>query len=245
MTALARLPARPRLPALVAGAAIVAHVAPVATDVPAVRRLFPTLQGDGRPGHVALTFDDGPDPAGTPPILDALDRLGMRATFFLLADMVTRDPGLARELGDRGHEVAVHGPDHRNLLLVGPRRTVSGLLRARDDIAAATDRTPAFYRPPYGVLSAAALLAARRAGLRPVLWGAWGRDWEQGASADSVLRTVRRGLRDGCTLLLHDSDCTSAPGSWRATLAALPGIAQACRAAGWTVGPLAEHGLPA
>jgi hypothetical protein len=57
-----------------------------------------------------------------------------------------------------------------------------------------------------------------------------------------VARTVGRGLRPGGTVLLHDSDCTSAPGAWRAALGALPRLADAVAAhGGLTVGPLAEH----
>jgi len=103
---------------------------------------------------------------------------------------------------------------------------------------------PRFFRPPYGVLSAGSLLAARRLGLQPVLWTAWGRDWEQRATPDRVLATVRRGLAGGGTVLLHDSDCTSAPGAWRSALDAVPTIVELCRAQGLGVGPVREHGLP-
>jgi hypothetical protein len=52
-------------------------------------------------------------------------------------------------------------------------------------------------------------------------------------------------LRGGGTVLLHDSDCTSAPGSWRTTLGALPRLLGTWRDRGWEVGPLREHGSPA
>ncbi|MGP2438842.1 polysaccharide deacetylase family protein, partial [Streptomyces sp. JW3] len=70
--------------ALVPLAAALAHIGPAATWLPGPRRrLLPGLAGRGRPGHVALTFDDGPDPASTPRFLDVLDDLGVRATFFV------------------------------------------------------------------------------------------------------------------------------------------------------------------
>ncbi|MET0421165.1 MAG: polysaccharide deacetylase family protein, partial [Acidimicrobiia bacterium] len=75
-------------------------------------RLTPRLVGIGRRGHVALTFDDGPDPASTPAILGVLDELGWSATFFMLGEMVRRAPGLARDVADAGHEIAVHGDVH-------------------------------------------------------------------------------------------------------------------------------------
>jgi peptidoglycan/xylan/chitin deacetylase (PgdA/CDA1 family) len=97
------------------------------------------------------------------------------------------------------------------------------------------------YRPPYGILTGGRLAAAARCGLRPVLWSAWGRDWTATTTAASVTARVTRDLRGGGTLLLHDTDAAAAPGCWRATLAALPRLIAWCRAAGWSVGPLAEH----
>ena len=80
--------------------------------------------------------------------------------------------------------------------------------------------------------------------MTPVLWDAWGRDWIAGATAASVLHTVRRNVRGGSTVLLHDSDCTSSPRSWQATLGALRPLVVGLHAGGLTVGPLREHGLP-
>jgi hypothetical protein len=68
-----------------------------------------------------------------------------------------------------------------------------------------------------------------------------GRDWTADATAASVLATIRRDLRGGGTVLLHDTDRTAAPGCWRSALGALSGLVGECHAAGWTVGRLAEH----
>ncbi|WP_204288118.1 polysaccharide deacetylase family protein [Microbispora amethystogenes] len=227
-----------------AGAALLpvaAHVAPGAAWLPAVRRLLPALAGEGRPGHVALTFDDGPDPRSTPLFLDELARLGCRATFFMLGEMLDRHPGLGRSVARAGHEVAVHGWHHVNALVARPGRVAAEMGRAARLVAEVTGARPAWYRPPYGVLSAEALLAAWRHGLRPVLWTAWGEDWTRRATPESVLRTLTPGLRGGATLLLHDCDHTSAPGSWRSALGALPEVVGRCRAAGLRIGPLSAH----
>ncbi|MFB8239177.1 polysaccharide deacetylase family protein [Kitasatospora purpeofusca] len=221
------------------------HLAPAAVRLSPVERLLARrTAGHGTaPGHLALTFDDGPDPRGTPPILDALDALGLHATFFLLGAMLERSPELGRELVARGHEVAVHGWHHRRQYYPAPARDLRELRRATEAVTALTGTPPLWYRPPYGVLTAGQALAAHRLGLRTVLWTAWGRDWEPGATGPSVLATARPHLTAGTTLLLHDSDCTSTPGSWRATLAALPLIAAHCRTRGLTLGPLRDHGV--
>ncbi|MEZ7003686.1 polysaccharide deacetylase family protein [Streptomyces sp. AD55] len=224
-------------------AAALAHIGPAATWLPGPRRRWlPRLAGQGRPGHVALTFDDGPHPESTPRFLDALDALDVRATFFLLGENVVRHPALARELSRRGHELAVHGWTHDQPWLPSPVRDTRELLRAAHAVGEAGDAAPRWYRPPYGILTSGRWAAARRAGLRPVLWSAWGKDWRADATPASVRATAASALRGGGTLLLHDTDHTSAPGSWRATLGALPEIVGDCRSAGLAVGPLAEHG---
>jgi len=215
------------------------------TALGGVRRvLLPRLAGTGRPDHVALTFDDGPDRNSTPAFLAALDRLGWRATFFMLGDMADRDPGLAREVADAGHEIALHGYEHVSHLRRAPGRVGDDVRRGVDAVAAATGQPPVWFRPPYGYLSAGTCLATRRLGLRTVLWTAWGRDWTATATPGSVVAEVARGLRLGGTVLLHDSDCASAPGAWRAALGALPGLAELFAAhGGLAVGPLADHGV--
>jgi peptidoglycan/xylan/chitin deacetylase (PgdA/CDA1 family) len=155
--------------------------------------------------------------------------------------MTRRAPGLAADVAAAGHEVAVHGDEHRSMLWRRPRAVDADVARARDTIADATGHVPARFRPPYGTLSGGALRAARRCGLRTVLWTAWGRDWRPDATPGSVSAEVLRGRVDGGTVLLHDSDCTSAPGSWRAALGALPRLAEAFAARGLVVGPLAAH----
>jgi len=229
-----------------ATAAYVAHAAPVlASNRPLRTHLLPRLAGIGRAGHVALTFDDGPDPASTPAFLTELDRLGWKATFFMLGSMTRRAPGLAKEVVAAGHEVAVHGDEHRYEIARSPWAVADDVHRAFATLAETTGSAPRFSRPPYGVLSTAGLMTARRLALAPVLWTAWGRDWRSDATPESVMVDLARDLRSGGTVLLHDSDCTSAPGSWRATLGALPLLAEQCAAAGLEVGPLADHGIAA
>jgi peptidoglycan/xylan/chitin deacetylase (PgdA/CDA1 family) len=206
-------------------------------------RLWPRLSGVGNPGHVALTFDDGPDPVSTPPLLEALDKLGWRATFFCLGSQVRRSPGLTRELVSCGHELAVHGDIHRSQLRRSVGATVADVMRARDTIEAIAERPVCWFRPPYGGVSAATLTAARRTRLQLVLWTTWGLDWQPRATGRSVAANVHRTHYPGATVLLHDSDITSTPGSWRSTVAALPWLGEMWDRAGLQVGTLSEHGV--
>ncbi|MGH9121470.1 MAG: polysaccharide deacetylase family protein, partial [Acidimicrobiales bacterium] len=206
-------------------------------------RVTPTLAGVGDAGHVALTFDDGPDGESTPAFLDALDELGWRATFFLLGSQVRRFPALAAEVAARGHEVGVHGDNHISHLRRPAWWAAADVERARVLIADTTGVAPRWFRPPYGALAASSLVAAWWAGLQPVLWTSWGRDWMPEATPASVATLLTSTYRPGATILLHDSDVTSAPSSWKAALGALPMLAETWKAAGLSVGPLSEHGL--
>jgi peptidoglycan/xylan/chitin deacetylase (PgdA/CDA1 family) len=235
--------------ALVAGAVVgaaaalaVAQAGPGLTGLERVRRLgFRRLAGQGDPRHVALTFDDGPDPLSTPHFLEVLADHGVRATFFMLGSMVARSPGLAAEVTAAGHEVGVHGYEHRYLTTRWPQAVRSDLTRATDEIGTATGVMPRFFRPPYGVLSGPALLAVRELGLTPVLWGACGREWTPGATSQSIVRSVLGDLDGGVTVLLHD---VQAPGVWQAVLAAVPPLLLECERRGLAVGPVGEHGIP-
>jgi peptidoglycan/xylan/chitin deacetylase (PgdA/CDA1 family) len=226
-------------------AALLVHAAPAVTALRGFRMaLFPRMAGVGHRSHVALTFDDGPDPMSTPQLMAALDRRGVRATFFVLGAMLARAPKLGRDLVAAGHEIAVHGWTHDNLLLRTPAATFAELARTKDLIEHLTGCRPQFFRPPHGVLTTPALVTARRLDLAPVLWTCWGKDWLRQSTPESVLSTLRAGLSPGGTILLHDSDCASASGAWRSAQAALPRLLDDCALRGLRVGPLAEHYLP-
>jgi peptidoglycan-N-acetylglucosamine deacetylase len=230
--------------ALLAGFGLaLAHAGPGITAVAPLRRLaFPRLAGQGAADHVALTFDDGPDPAWTPRFLDVLDSRGVHATFFLLGSMVARAPGLAADLAAAGHELAVHGWDHRHLPLRTPAATRDDITRARDVVADAAGTEPRVYRPPYGVLTTTALATSRGLGMTTVLWTCWGQEWARGATPETVFSTLAAGLSGGATVLLHDSG-TVTPGNPQGALGALPALLDECARRGLQVGPVAEHGL--
>jgi peptidoglycan/xylan/chitin deacetylase (PgdA/CDA1 family) len=166
-------------------------------------------------------------------VLELLAGAGVSATFFLVGEQVQRNPSIAREIVAGGHDIGVHCQRHRNLLRLTPNQTRADIERAEAVIAEATGVAPAFYRPPYGVLNAAALRLARSRGWRTLLWSQWGRDWERRATAASIAALVTKGADHGSVLLLHDADDYSSPDSWRRTLAALPQV----------LSTLAERGL--
>jgi peptidoglycan/xylan/chitin deacetylase (PgdA/CDA1 family) len=217
-----------------AGAGAVLHAGPALA--PVVPGLGGALGIETRlpagAGGVALTFDDGPHPQGTPAVLEALRAHGAVATFFLAGEQVERRPSLAAEIVAAGHRVELHCHRHRNLLRLGVREFLADAERGRAAIEEASGQAIADYRPPYGIFSAATLRAVRARGWRPVLWSRWGRDWSRWATPDSIARHSSAGARAGDVLLLHDADHYSARGSWVRTAAALPLILAALESRG-------------
>ena len=204
-------------------AAVVAYAGPALAPVlPALGdSLGIQLRQEGEEG-VALTFDDGPHPQGTPAVLEALREAGAPATFFLAGEQVVKRPPLVAEIVAAGHRVELHCHRHRNQLRLGARALLDDADRAKAAIEDAGGQAVSCYRPPYGIFSAVGLRAVRSRGWRTVLWSQWGRDWSRRATAESIAHRSSAGARAGDILLLHDADYYSARGSWVRTAAALP-----------------------
>ena len=218
--------------AVAAGGTLAVHWSPAPAAVfPGAARAFgiPTsIASDG----VLLTFDDGPHPDGTPAVLTELDRVGASAVFFVCGEQVERYPELVSEIVAAGHELGLHGYRHRTRLQWSRRLLAEDMRRARAAVSDAAGIEPRLYRPPRGVFSLAGLRLIRELGLEALLWSKWGRDWERGATSQTITARVTAGLGAGDVVLLHDADHYSADGSWRATAAAIGPIADRIAAAG-------------
>ncbi|MFN2615873.1 MAG: polysaccharide deacetylase family protein, partial [Thermoleophilaceae bacterium] len=183
---------------------------------------------------VALTFDDGPDPDATGPVLDALDGIGAHATFFVVGEQLTLHHELGGELVRRGHRVGLHCFHHESMARLERGETRDDLLRGLDAIEAATGERPSLFRPPYGRLGRESYAAAQELGLQVVYWSAWGMDWEA-LAAERLAELVRRDLTGGAIVLLHDSPRYGHRPNALPTAEALPAIAEACASRGLTL----------
>jgi peptidoglycan/xylan/chitin deacetylase (PgdA/CDA1 family) len=212
---------------------MVRHVlAPIHPPSAAALGLPRTLTGPAEPTAVAITFDDGPHPEGTPAILQILAEHGARATFFVIGEQVARRPELARRILAEGHAIALHGHVHRLQLLLSRARVRDDLHRGAAAITDATGTAPAWHRPPYGIYSPAGLEAVRSMQLRPLLWATWGKDWRKRTTPARIANRAVTAARPGDIILLHDADFYSAKGSHERTAAALPLILEELNARG-------------
>ncbi|MEJ0038898.1 MAG: polysaccharide deacetylase family protein [Gammaproteobacteria bacterium] len=155
---------------------------------------------------VAMSIDDGPDPATTPRVLDILDAHTAKATFFCIGQRIERFRGLARDIHDRGHAIENHSFRHTNYFsLLGPKRMASEIERAQDVIASVTGAKPRFFRAPAGLRNPFLAPLLRRFDLQLASWTRRGFDTVEG-NADVVFRRVTRNLASGDILLLHDGN---------------------------------------
>jgi peptidoglycan/xylan/chitin deacetylase (PgdA/CDA1 family) len=198
------------LPALLAaGATAAAGTLAYAALAPQSQIFGPTLVAPPRPGEIALTYDDGPNPAATPRLLEVLARHGVRATFFLIGRFVRSEPALVREIAAQGHVVGNHSMTHPWLSFVSDARIQQELgdcNRALEDTLGAPVR---YFRPPYGARRPYVLRVARELGLTPVQWNIICGDWNP-VGADVILARAVRGIQcnqsggRASNIVLHD-----------------------------------------
>jgi peptidoglycan/xylan/chitin deacetylase (PgdA/CDA1 family) len=180
---------------------LVSHVVDL-EDVSTVGASIVGLQGPG--DATIVTYDDGPKPGDTDAILRELDERRATATFFVLLTRVRRSPGHIVEMLAAGHEVALHGADHRRLTTgVDPDKLHAHVKDARAELEDLAGVPMRWFRPPYGAQSPVTWQAVRSAGLTPVLWSIDCKDW-QTQSLDEYLAPVRQPALQGGIVLMHD-----------------------------------------
>ena len=173
-------------------------------------------------GHVALTFDDGPDPVVTPIVLDLLDRHAAKASFFCIGRRAAAHPDIVRDIISRGHSVENHSYRHSYAFACYPlsalRREIE---KTQKVIHALTGTWPAFFRAPAGLRSPLLDPVMTQSKLHYVSWTRRGLDCLSRNPA-AVLNRLIRGLAAGDVLLLHDGSCTRTRNGEPLVVAVLP-----------------------
>lgn len=175
-------------------------------------RIFGTaITAPRRPGEIALTFDDGPNPEWTPRLLDILARHEVKATFFMLGKFAEARPELVRRVAAEGHLIGDHSWTHPKLSNCSAERIEDELKRTKDKLEQIVGGPVKFFRPPFGARRPAVFRIARELGLEPVLWNAMTNDWSE-LSAEKVAATLSKRV-DGLTqrgqaanIVLHDGN---------------------------------------
>jgi glycosyltransferase involved in cell wall biosynthesis/peptidoglycan/xylan/chitin deacetylase (PgdA/CDA1 family) len=215
---------------------------------PAAKEQYARARAKGAGGtapardYCLITFDDGPHPLGTRLILDALERHGARALFFLMGHQVRTYGDVVKEVSRRGHEIGVHSWTHTDSSYLTSYEVTRMLSNSLDAVRDVTGSTPKYARPPYGKLSPSYAQACESLGLTPVGWSASSEDWGANDERDVIIKLASEGAR-GKVLLFHDGT-----GNPEQTAAALEWLLGACRR--WGIRPVTadefarREGLP-
>jgi peptidoglycan-N-acetylglucosamine deacetylase len=160
------------------------------------------IPGPGK--RLGLTFDDGPDPSSTPLILDILAKNSIKATFFCTGENVTNNPGLFARIATEGHVVGNHGYYHQDGRLTPVRKYCANAFRGRDITCSN------LFRPPYGRLRLRQFKIIERKA-KIVFWDMMPYDFDLKLSPEKILSIMKRNLRPGSIIVLHDNSVSKAP----------------------------------
>ncbi|MFH0989784.1 MAG: polysaccharide deacetylase family protein [bacterium] len=169
--------------------------------------LFPSLVCEGPAPFLYLTFDDGPHPKATPPLLAVLRKAMVKATFFLLGERVALYPDIVRQIVEEGHVLGNHGYTHRSLMFRKSVEQEEEIARTDDAIKAILGDSPKLFRPPFGFFDMRTVSLVEKQQKRFVLWSNDPKDYLEQKRATLFERT-RRSLTTRAIILLHDNEAT-------------------------------------
>ena len=177
---------------------------------------------------IALTFDDGPDPICTPPILDILHNEGVHATFFIPGRMLVRCPEIARREMAEGHTLGNHTFSHPYLERKASGEVQKEILSCDEVMDSLLHLKTTLFRPPRGNWNPIITEEARREGKQIILWSG-AVEHSEASSPQQLIDRALRLAHPGAILLLHDG----AYGLRINTVKALPGIIHGLKARGY------------
>jgi len=156
-----------------------------------------------KPKVVALTYDDGPNPAATEDLLRVLADEGVKATFFMLGNNVSKYPELAKKVADQGHQIGNHSQKHKRYNGLTPPKMEEDFSTAQQVIAEATGVTPVWARPPYGAVNPSVYSVLGSNSINLCMWNVDPADWRE-PGKQVIVNRVLANVRPGAVILMHD-----------------------------------------
>ncbi|KAJ3125232.1 hypothetical protein HK098_000430 [Nowakowskiella sp. JEL0407] len=153
---------------------------------------------------LALTFDDGPHPNFTMPLLDTLKSLNVTATFFLLGFRAVARPDIVQRIWNDGHQIAHHTWDHPELILLNRSEVISQMQRTETVLSNITNHIPTIMRPPFGESNNETIEIMHSLNYDIVTWNLDTRDWQNVSSILGFQQYLKPGYERGYISLQHD-----------------------------------------
>jgi peptidoglycan/xylan/chitin deacetylase (PgdA/CDA1 family) len=194
----------------------------------------------GNPGQwkLHLSFDDGPDPDYTPFVLQVLRENQIKASFFLIGRKAERHSELVAQILSAGHEIGIHTYHHCHAYRMFAKKSWTTVNDGCRSLQALTGSPPTWFRPPWGAANLFERWAAKRNGMKLVLWTANAQDWLLKTSPRMIVERLARQVKPGVLIVLHDSG--GEPGAPAQMLQALPETIRNLKAAGYRFVSLSE-----
>jgi peptidoglycan/xylan/chitin deacetylase (PgdA/CDA1 family) len=193
-----------------------------------------TFIGNGTGSRqIALTFDDGPSETNTLPLLEVLERHGVKATFFMIGRYVSLSPRIAQAVAGAGHVIGNHTFTHPNLIFCSRTQIRLQLEECERALSNAVGKHSRLFRPPHGARRPDVLQVVRKMGFEPVMWSVSGYDWNPHSPAQIEVNVARQ-VRGGDVVLLHDGGHTSMNADRSSTVAATNQLIRRYRDQGYT-----------
>jgi peptidoglycan-N-acetylglucosamine deacetylase len=177
---------------------------------------------------IALTFDDGPSPKNTAQVLEILKKNNIKATFFMIGQMVKEYPKVAKQVVDEGHVLGNH-TWHHWYRKMDSTTAASEINRTADIIYQTTGAKTALFRPPGGYLNNGLATYAKQQKQAVMMWSITSGDADRHPpQASGLVANVLKGAKPGTIVLMHDGG-----GNRARTVAALPQIISGLRVKGY------------
>ncbi len=194
-----------------------------------MKNTSPTIMN---PKKVALSFDDGPNSEITPRVLEILKHYGVKAAFFVCGANARRHPHLVRQINEEGHIVGNHTFSHSLFL------TLSGLafretLKTQEILTDILGKDSRFFRPPHGLASPFFLKRLRRLGFKIIPFDVVAYDWKRSTTAEKIIERVKKSVKDGSIIVLHDGDEIKEKAERMEVVKALPGVIESLSGLGF------------
>lgn len=154
--------------------------------------------------RVAITFDDGPDEYFTPQVLDILKEYNVKATFFIVGSVASKNPDVLKRIDEEGHVVASHGWSHSNFTKMSDKKIAQELQKTNDLIEEITGKPTSLFRLPYGDFNQRVLETVANEGYHNIYWSIDPRDWS-GISSKEIVNHIKEKIEPGAIILLHSN----------------------------------------